>query len=57
MQPSKNVFVVLCGRMTPEQKVIARKKAELDTDVFLHLLNWFVRTSGHKAYEGVAPPD
>lgn len=57
MQPSKNVFVVLCGRMTPGQKKEARRQAELDTDLFLHLLNWFVRTSKHRGYEGITPPD
>jgi hypothetical protein len=43
--------------MTPDQKKIIRRQAKLDTDVFLHLLNWFVRESGHSGYEGVIPPD
>lgn len=56
-QPSKNVFVVLCGRFTPNQKNIIRKQAKLNTDVFVNLLNWFIKTSGHQAYEDVTPPD
>jgi hypothetical protein len=57
MRTSKNIFVVLCGRMTPDQKEIVRKQKELDTEVFLHLLNWFVRESGYSGYSDVVPPD
>jgi hypothetical protein len=57
MRTSRNIFVVLCGKMTPDQKKIIRRQAKLDTDVFLHLLNWFVRESGHSGYKGVIPPD
>ena len=57
IQPSKNIFVVLCGRMTPNQKKIIKQKSEMDTKVFLHLLNWFVRVSGHSGFKDVTPPD
>lgn len=53
----KNIFVVLCGRMTPGQKQLVRREAEMDTDVFLSLLNWFIKSSGHPAYQEVTPPD
>ena len=43
--------------MTPGQKTIVKKQAALDTEKFLWLLNWFVRTSGRKGYEDVTPPD
>ena len=53
----KNIYVVLCGRMTPGQRQIIQREAELNTDVFLSLLNWFIKSSGHPAYEDVVPPD
>ena len=56
-KPSKNIFVVLCGRMTPNQKRIVKEQAELDTDIFLHLLNWFIIRSGHSGFEDVDPPE
>ena len=54
---SKNIYVVLCGRMTPAQKSIVKRKAVLDTAQFLNLLTWFVKSSGHKGYSEVVPPD
>ena len=42
---SKNIFVVLCGRMTPNQKSLLKRKARLKTDLFLDLLTWFVKSS------------
>ena len=53
----KNIFVVLCGRMTPDQKQLVRREAELNTDVFISLLNWFIKSSGHPAYQDVTAPD
>ena len=37
---SSNIYVVLAGRMTPSQKEIARRKAELDKDLYFALLHW-----------------
>jgi len=50
------VYVVLCGRMTPKQKQIIKDRVTLDTSKMTRLLEWFVRESGHPAYEGVMPP-
>ena len=38
---TSNIYVVLCGAMTPAQKTIVRNKRELDTGFYLHLLRWF----------------
>jgi hypothetical protein len=54
---SKNIFVVLCGRMTPNQKSLLKRKTRLNTDLFLDLLTWFVKSSGHKGYKDVVPPE
>ena len=53
----KNIYIVLCGRMTPGQKALVQREAQLDTDVFLSLLHWFVKSSGHLGYQEVTPPD
>jgi len=37
---TSNIYVVLTGRMTPTQKEIVRKKAELDKDLYFALLKW-----------------
>ena len=54
---AKNIYVVLCGRMTPQQKSIARRQAEFDTQLYLDLLTWFAKESGHPGYKDVTPPD
>ena len=38
---SSNIYVVLCGSMTPAQKTIVRNKCEIDTTFYLHLVRWF----------------
>mgnify|MGYP006194651551 CR=1 FL=1 len=53
----KNIYVVLFGRMTPAQKNIVRRQAEMNADLFLDLLTWFIQESGHKGYKDVTPPD
>ena len=51
-----HIYCVLCGRMTPKQKDIARQRASLDTKKLLTLLTWFATESGHAGFEGVSPP-
>ena len=48
---SSNIYVVLNGRMTPTQKDIVRKKAELDISLYFGLLRWF--KAHHPAYKDV----
>ena len=43
--------------MTPAQKNIFRRQAEMNADLFLDLLTWFIKESGHKGYKDVTPPD
>ena len=52
-----NVYVVLCGRFTPRQRVIARQKAHLDIRKFLDLMKWFIEKSGHPAFENMILPE
>ncbi len=53
----KNIYVVLHGRMTPEQKNLVRRQVEMDTDLFMDIFTWFIKESGHQEYSEVIPPD
>ena len=50
------IYCVLCGRMTKDQKDLARKKAALDTEKLMALLKWYVKVSKHPAYAGITLP-
>lgn len=50
------IYCVLCGRMTNDQKKLARKKAALDTEKLLGLLKWYKNESGHPAYANIVLP-
>ena len=46
-----NIYVVLTGRMTPDQKDIVRNQRELNQEFFLDLLRWFKDV--HPGFEDV----
>jgi len=52
----EHIYVVLCGRMTPEQKQIVRTRAVVNTQLFIDILTWFVTKSGHKGYDNTTIP-
>ena len=52
-----NVYVVLCGRFTPRQRIIAKNKARLDVRQFLNILRWFIEESGHPAFANMMLPE
>ena len=52
----KHIYCVLCGRMTPDQKQIVRRRAVVDTQLFIGLLTWFVNESGHPGYQNITIP-
>jgi hypothetical protein len=37
--------------MTPDQKQIVRRRAVVDTKLFIDILTWFVEESGHPGYQ------
>ncbi len=43
--------------MTPALRNIVQSHAEMDTDLFMDLLTWFPKVSGHMGYSGVIPLD
>jgi len=53
----ENIYCVICGRMTPEQKTIVRKRAVINTKDFLDILTWFVTESGHEGYKNITIPE
>ena len=46
-----NIYVVLNGKMTPTQKQIVRRKAELDKELYFGLLRWLKKH--HPAFKDV----
>ena len=51
-----NIYCVLCGRMTPNQKRIVRERSLLDTSMYIALVTWFIQKSGHNAFRNFTPP-
>jgi hypothetical protein len=48
---------VLCRRMTPDQKQIVRKRSRVDTQLYIDILTWFVKESGHPGYLNTSIPE
>jgi len=38
----EHIYCVLCGRMTPDQKQIVRKRSRIDTQMYIDIMTWFV---------------
>ena len=51
----KTIFCMICGRMTPKQKEIVRKRTAIDTKMYMDLLSWFIQ-NGHPGYEDLPLP-
>jgi hypothetical protein len=50
-----NVYCVMCGRFTPEQREIVRRKMMLNITVFKELVKWYIEESRHPAFAGLDP--
>ncbi len=53
----KHMYCVLCGRMTPDQKQIVRKRSKVDTQLFIDVMAWFIQESGHSGYNKTSIPE
>ena len=53
----EHIYCVLCGRMTPDQKQIVRRRAVVDTQLFIDILTWFVKESGHQGNQETIVPE
>jgi hypothetical protein len=47
----EHINCVLCGRMTPAQKQIVCRRAVVNTQLFIDILTWFVKESGHPGFQ------
>ncbi len=47
----EHIYCVHCGRMTPYQTQIVRRRAVVDTKLFIDILTWFGKESGHPGYQ------
>ena len=56
MGVAQNMYIMLCGRMTPTQRELIRQRAQIDTEEYLDLLNYFIKESGHSGYNGLPLP-
>jgi hypothetical protein len=52
----EHIYCVLCGRMTPNQKQIVRKRSKVDTQLFIDVITWFIQESGHPGYNKISIP-
>jgi hypothetical protein len=53
----KHIYCVLCGRMTPDQKQIVHKWSRIDMQLYIDILTWFVKESGHPGYLNTSIPE
>jgi hypothetical protein len=53
----KHKYCVLCGKMTPDQKQIVRKRSSVDTQLYIDIMSWFVKESGHPGYLNTSIPE
>ncbi len=53
----KHTHCVLCGRMTPDQKQIVRKRSRVDMQLYIDILSWIVKESGHPCYLNTSIPE
>jgi hypothetical protein len=53
----EHIYCVLCGRMTPDQKQIVCKRSRVDTQLYIDILSWFVKESGHPGYLNTYIPE
>jgi hypothetical protein len=53
----EHIYCVFCGRMTPDQKQILHRRAVVDTQLFIDILTWFVRESGHLGFQNTTIPE
>jgi hypothetical protein len=53
----EHIYCVLCKRMTPDQKQTVCKRSKVDTQLFIDVLTWFVKESGHPGYTNTNIPE
>ena len=52
-----NIVCEDVGRMTPNEKELALKRAKLNAEVYCNFLRWFINDAKHPAYKNVQDPE
>jgi hypothetical protein len=52
----QHVYCVLSGRMTTNQKVLARERCKVDTLLYEVISKWFIEESGHMGFKNIPLP-
>ena len=53
-----HLLCAMVGRFTPKQKELIRERhSKLDTKLYIDLITWYVKMSGHYAFSDVTPPE
>ena len=50
---AKDIYVMLCGRFTPEQRRIVSNRVMMDTELYMDIVKYFIEESGHPGYDGM----
>ncbi len=53
----EHIYCVLCSRMIPDQNQIVCQRSRIDTQLYIDILKWFVRESGHPGYLNISIPE
>ncbi len=53
----EHINCVLCGRWTSDQKQIVCRRAVVYTQLFIDILTWFVKESGHPGFQNTTIPE
>ena len=53
---SENMYIMLCGRMTPAQREVVRRRVIIDSEEYFDILHWFITESGHPGYANLPVP-
>ena len=48
---SPDMYVMICGRVTPNQRDIIKRRVSINADEYKALLNWLI--DNHPLYEGM----
>lgn len=49
----KDMYIMLCGCMTSEQKRIVQECVIMDTELYMDILQYFIEKSGHPGFSGL----
>ena len=50
-----DMYVMICGRVTPNQRDIIKRRVSIDVDEYKAILNWLIEN--HPSYDGTETPD